>query len=61
METVAKPARSKEKNREKRAVAEAMRKLALRTAKIEKVQSSYTRGRVARNLGPASKNNQFVN
>ncbi len=49
MHTVAKPARIKAKNRaEKWAVDEAIRKLALRTAKIKKIQPSYTSGRVAK-------------
>jgi hypothetical protein len=43
MHAVAKPARSKAKKKaEKRAVDEAMRNLALRAAKINKVQPSYT-------------------
>lgn len=46
MHTVAKAARSKVKNwAEKWAVDEATRKLALRIAKIKKVQPSYTSGR----------------
>jgi hypothetical protein len=56
MHTVAKPARSKAKNRaEKWAVDEAIRKLALRAAKIKKVQPSYTPHRVSKKFGELEK------